>query len=245
MLSPSLLDPYLLPGSFEAAFRTFQANQAQIVQMKRNNDSFLSNAVAKYGPYFSNGQISPSMFPPVTGQQARPFGSMHNGYSHREQQGYQSPAIPRPPPYQSPLRHEAPANAIYDSFHSQTRGSLNNAPQSNSREFTSRDGQGNVRINDEEVAAAIRDAYRQKRENEGQPSQIVKDQEDDVTPKKKVSVSSISRIRMTVLTICIESNQSQRREGQAMVGRRGSSFKSTTHDHLSRGNGSRPEMVSE
>lgn len=102
-----------------------------------------------------------------------------------------------------------------------------------------------MRINDEEVAAAIRDAYRQKRASEGQPSQIVKDQEDDAAPKKKVGVSSISKIRITVLTICIESDQSKRREGKAMVGRRGSSFKSTTHDHLSRGNGGRPEMVSE
>ena len=161
--------------------------------MNLNNDSFLSRAVSTYGPYFSQGQLSPSMLPPVTGQQARPFSSVHDGYVPREQNAYPSPGIPRPPPYQSPLRREATANTLHDSFHSHARSPPSGTTQIGSREHTAPNEQGLERSNDGEVLAATPDIARSQQANERQSGQIINGQEDNVTPKKKVCPEALQR----------------------------------------------------
>ena len=168
--------------------------------MKANNERFLCNAVAKYGPYTSQGQISPSMLPPVTGQQARPFFSVHNGYVHQEQNGYPSPGIPRPPPYQSPLQQGTAADFHQGRpFHQQGRGYPACNTQVDSDERLTRDGQYPARSNGRESSSANRNVSQNRTGSERQVGQIVEHDEQEVTPKK-VSRRRLSRRPMVPLT---------------------------------------------
>ena len=242
-LSPSLLDPSLLPISIEAAYKTYQMNQVHIVQLKANNETFMCNAIAKYGPYLPQGQISPSMLPPVTGQQARPFHSVHNGYVHHEQNGYPSPSIPRPPPYQSPLQH----GTTFDSqqgrpFHQQGKGYPACTTQVDSDERPTRDEQYLTRSNGRESSGANRNVSRNQPGSGGGMGQIVEYDEEEITPKKKVSFRRISKLRRIPLTGNEESVQSQRRKERAMVRRSARSCKPTKCSHQRRSNASWPEL---
>lgn len=194
-LSPSVLDPSLLPESFEAACRTYHANRAQIAQMNLNNDNYLSKAVAKFGPYTSPGQLSSYMLPPVTGQQARPFVSVHNGYVSQNQHGYLSPSIPRPPPYQSPWQYGTVTSSPHDSYHPHARGPSAGATNNGTREPTARNEQHLVGSNGRDVYGANRKIHQNQQASASQSSQVVNDQEAHVPPKRKVSLRGFAAFR--------------------------------------------------
>ncbi len=177
--------------------------------MKLSNDNFLSKAIAKFGPYFSQGQLSPSMLPPITGQQARPFMSVHNGYVPQDQNAYPSPSIPRPPPYQSPRTYETAKNPPQDQYHSYSRGVLADARHTDTRGPIIRNEQDFMRSNGREVISANRKNPRNQQASGKQSSQNVYDQEDDVTPKKKVSFRSVCNVPTDPLTAHAESNEGQ------------------------------------
>jgi hypothetical protein len=194
-LSPRVLDPSLLPGSYEAACRTYNANRAQIAQMNVNNDTYFSKAIAKYEPYLSQGQLSSSMLPPVTGQQARPFVSVHNGYVPQDQHGYPSPSIPRPPPYKSPRQYGTATNSPRDLYHPHVRGPSARATNLSTREPTARIEQESAQRNGSEVLGANRKNPQNQQASGRQSSQAFNDQEDHVTPKKKVSLQGVCSFR--------------------------------------------------
>lgn len=190
-LSPRVLDPSLLPGSYEAACRIYHANRAQIAQMNLNNDTYFSKAIAKYEPYLSQGQLSSSVLPPVTGQQARPFVSVHNGYVPQDQHGYPSPSIPRPPPYKSPRQYGTVTNSPRDLYHPHVRGPSACATNLGTREPTTQIEQEPAQRNGREVLGTNRKRHQNQQGSGRQSSQAFDDQEDHVTPKKKVSLQGI------------------------------------------------------
>ena len=173
-----------MPGSFEAAYTTYHQNNARIMQMKENNETFLSKCNAKYGPYFAQGEMSPGMLPTNTGQQARPFFNGHDSYLSQEKNAYPSPGMPRPPPYQSPRRQEFTATYNQDPYHSQSRETANGPAHYGSRQLSVRNEQVSSRGN---ATSASWNNFQNTHVTESQATQVIVDLEDDVAPKKKVT----------------------------------------------------------
>ncbi|KAL8722565.1 MAG: hypothetical protein Q9225_000960 [Loekoesia sp. 1 TL-2023] len=104
MLSPSLLDPNLVPGTVQAVIQTYHARKLQIKQLQQENELRLNRYLAKYGPHLGPGyqvahqaHIHPQHHP----HQSHPYlglnsGQLNNGY-HKENQGLTANRYAVPP----------------------------------------------------------------------------------------------------------------------------------------------------
>lgn len=110
-MSPSILDPSLLPQTLESIFRTYEAKQQDIFRQTTENNNFLISWVTHYGPHLSQQQLCPGILPPLHGHREKPFFSNHDTFPLTGPNGQ---SIPRPPPYQTPNRyqHEGTSNPL-------------------------------------------------------------------------------------------------------------------------------------
>ncbi|KAM0803426.1 hypothetical protein BDR22DRAFT_886795 [Usnea florida] len=88
-MSPTFLDPGLVPQTLEAVHSCYARNQVIIMNMNNENERFLTQWSAKFQvPKFqvpeSQQSVMPGATPQVTGQRAAPFGSIHHGYMSQE-----------------------------------------------------------------------------------------------------------------------------------------------------------------
>ena len=83
-MSPTFLDPGLVPQTLEAVHSCYARNQVIIMNMNNENERFLTQWSAKFHVPGSQQPVAPAVIPQVTGQRAAPFGSIHHGYMPQE-----------------------------------------------------------------------------------------------------------------------------------------------------------------
>ena len=83
-MSPTFLDPGLVPQTLEAVHSCYARNQVIIMNMNNENERFLTQWSAKFHIPESQQPGAPGVIPQVTGQRAAPFGSIHHGYIPQE-----------------------------------------------------------------------------------------------------------------------------------------------------------------
>ena len=79
-MSPTFLDPGLVPQTLEAVYSCHARNQVIIMNMNNENERFLTQWSAKFNVPRPQGPVVPGTMPYITGQRAAPFGSIHYGY---------------------------------------------------------------------------------------------------------------------------------------------------------------------
>ncbi|CAD6570319.1 MAG: hypothetical protein ASARMPREDX12_003450 [Alectoria sarmentosa] len=90
-MSPTFLDPGLVPQTLEAVYHCYARNQVIIMNMNNENERFLTQWTAKFhGQRPQDPAAMPGVIPLITGRQAAPLGSIHHGYVPQE-------SHPRPP----------------------------------------------------------------------------------------------------------------------------------------------------
>ena len=83
-MSPTFLDPGLVPQTLEAVYNSYARNQVIIMNMNNENERFLTQWSAKFHIPRPQGPVAPGVIPFITGQRAAPFGSIHYGYMPQE-----------------------------------------------------------------------------------------------------------------------------------------------------------------
>ena len=83
-MSPTFLDPGLVPQTLEAVHNCYARNQVIIMNMNNENERFLTQWSAKFHVPESQQPVAPAVTPQVTGQRAAPIGSIHHGYMPQE-----------------------------------------------------------------------------------------------------------------------------------------------------------------
>ena len=83
-MSPTFLDPGLVPQTLEAVYNCYARNQVIIMNMNNENERFLTQWSAKFNVARSQDPAAPGVIPFITGQRAAPFGSVHYGYMPQE-----------------------------------------------------------------------------------------------------------------------------------------------------------------
>ena len=83
-MSPTFLDPGLVPQTLEAVHNYYARNQVIIMNMNNENERFLTQWSAKFHVPRSQEPVAPGVIPFITGQRAAPFGSIHHGYMAQE-----------------------------------------------------------------------------------------------------------------------------------------------------------------
>ncbi|KAL9596040.1 MAG: hypothetical protein Q9219_006056 [cf. Caloplaca sp. 3 TL-2023] len=108
MLSPSLLDPHLIPGTTQAMIQAYHKKRLQIEQLQQENELRLHQYFARYGPHLGLGYIiAPQPFP-----QPYPRQNPHQAYTHSgADKAYQRPPS-QDENQQLATRHFAPLHGI-------------------------------------------------------------------------------------------------------------------------------------
>ena len=90
-MSPSFLDPNLVPQTLDSIYAHYRANRITIMQMHDENENFLTNWTTKFGLARPQGlPVTPMpQYMNGTGQQARPIANFHHG--HDQGQNYPHP----------------------------------------------------------------------------------------------------------------------------------------------------------
>ena len=83
-MSPTFLDPGLVPQTLEAVYNCYARNQVIIMNMNNENERFLTQWSARFHVPRLQDPVAPSFVPIITGQPAAPFGSVHYGYVPQE-----------------------------------------------------------------------------------------------------------------------------------------------------------------
>ena len=83
-MSPTFLDPGLVPQTLEAVHSYYARNQVIIMNMNNENERFLTQWSAKFHVPRSQEPVEHGVIPFITGQRAAPFGSIHHGYMPQE-----------------------------------------------------------------------------------------------------------------------------------------------------------------
>lgn len=83
-MSPTFLDPGLVPQTLEAVYNCYARNQVIIMNMNNENERFLTQWSAKFNVPRPKDSVAPSIIPFITGQRAAPFGTVHYGYMPQE-----------------------------------------------------------------------------------------------------------------------------------------------------------------
>lgn len=83
-MSPTFLDPGLVPQTLEAVYTCHARNQVLIMNMNNENERFLTQWSAKFNVARPQDPVAPGVMPSITGQRAVPFGSVHYGYIPQE-----------------------------------------------------------------------------------------------------------------------------------------------------------------
>lgn len=83
-MSPTFLDPGLVPQTLEAVYNCYARNQVIIMNMNNENERFFTQWSAKFLVPRPQGPVAPGVVPFITGQRAAPFGSIHYGYVPQE-----------------------------------------------------------------------------------------------------------------------------------------------------------------
>lgn len=83
-MSPTFLDPGLVPQTLEAVYDFHARNQVIIMNMNNENERFLTQWSAKFNVPRSKDPVAPGVIPFITGQRAAPFGIIHHGYMPEE-----------------------------------------------------------------------------------------------------------------------------------------------------------------
>lgn len=83
-MSPTFLDPGLVPQTLEAVYNCHARNQVIIMNMNNENERFLTQWSAKFHVPRPQGPVVPGTIPCITGQRAAPFSSIHYGYIPQE-----------------------------------------------------------------------------------------------------------------------------------------------------------------
>ena len=83
-MSPTFLDPGLVPQTLESVYDCYARNQVIIMNMNNENERFLTQWSAKFKIARPQDPVTPGVIPFITGQRAAPFGSVHYGYIHQE-----------------------------------------------------------------------------------------------------------------------------------------------------------------
>ena len=83
-MSPTFLDPGLVPQTLEAVYNAYARNQVIIMNMNNENERFLTQWTAKFQVTRTQDPVAPGLIPFITGQRAAPFGSIHYGYTPLE-----------------------------------------------------------------------------------------------------------------------------------------------------------------
>ncbi len=81
-MSPSFLDPNLVPQTLDSIYAHYRANRITIMQMHDENESFLTNWTTKFGLARPQGlPVTPMpQYMNGNGQQARPIANFHHGH---------------------------------------------------------------------------------------------------------------------------------------------------------------------
>lgn len=79
-MSPTFLDPGLVPQTLEAVYNCYARNQVIIMNMNNENERFMTQWSAKFHVPRPQDPAMPGVIPFITGQRAAPFGSVHYGY---------------------------------------------------------------------------------------------------------------------------------------------------------------------
>lgn len=83
-MSPTFLDPGLVPQTLEAVYNCYARNQVIIMNMNNENERFLTQWSARFHVQRLQDPLAPGVIPFITGQRAAPFGSIHYGYMPQE-----------------------------------------------------------------------------------------------------------------------------------------------------------------
>ena len=83
-MSPTFLDPGLVPQTIESVYNCHARNQVIIMNMNNENERFLTQWSAKFNVARPQDPVAPGAIPFITGQRAAPFGSVHYGYMPHE-----------------------------------------------------------------------------------------------------------------------------------------------------------------
>lgn len=83
-MSPTFLDPGLVPQTLESVYNCYARNQVIIMNMNNENERFLTQWSAKFNIARPQEPVAPSFIPCITGQRAAPFGGIHYGYVPQE-----------------------------------------------------------------------------------------------------------------------------------------------------------------
>ena len=88
-MSPSFLDPNLVPQTLDSIYAHYRANRVTIMQMHDENENFLTSWTTKFGLARPQGlPVTPMpQYMNGIGQQARPTAYMHHGH----EQGHNCP----------------------------------------------------------------------------------------------------------------------------------------------------------
>lgn len=116
-MSPTFLDPGLVPQTLEAVYNCHARNQVIIMNMNNENDRFLTQWAAKFNVPRPKDPVAPGVIPVITGQRAAPFGTIHYGYMPEEPRpGTQSQArfggIAESASQTQQLRHNNPGSNL-------------------------------------------------------------------------------------------------------------------------------------
>ena len=81
-MSPSFLDPNLVPQTLDSIYAHYRANRITILQMHEENEDFLTNWTTKFGLARPQGlPVTPMpQYMNGNGQQARPISNIHHGH---------------------------------------------------------------------------------------------------------------------------------------------------------------------
>lgn len=105
IINPRLLDPILLPPTFESIHRSYLKKSSEIQRMNDENNENLFSLLRSYVP---QQQLSPG----ITNERARPFYSGPNGNDLLVSSDQRATLVPRPPQYESLTRggFDGPSN---------------------------------------------------------------------------------------------------------------------------------------
>ena len=95
-MSPTFLDPGLVPQTMEAVYDFYARNQVIIMNMNNENERFLAQWSAKFRALRPQNPMPHGGIPFITGERAAPFGSVHCGYIQQDPRPWTpAQAIPR------------------------------------------------------------------------------------------------------------------------------------------------------
>ena len=83
-MSPTCLDPGLVPQTLEAVYDCHARNQVIIMNMNSENEKFLTQWSAKFRTPRPQDPVAHGVIPFITGQPAAPFSSLHRGYMQQD-----------------------------------------------------------------------------------------------------------------------------------------------------------------